>query len=131
MLHKNINACYKKPLRGKNLLYNLQGQFSGFHSFIFNLNSSRLLLFRVVWHNFSNFRSSTMFTVASYLNFKGFDAWDVLARRFLDSKAKIKNQNISGTIETWENNSCQNAVFFHIISILYLTLDNWQYFWRL
>ena len=38
---------------GKNLLHNLPGQFSGFHSFIFHLYSSKLLLFcHAVWHNF-------------------------------------------------------------------------------
>ena len=45
MLHKNYKAYYKKPTCSKNLLHNLHGQFSGFHSFIFNLNSSKLLLF--------------------------------------------------------------------------------------
>ena len=45
MLHKNKKAYYKKPTCGKNLLHNLHGQFFRFHSFIFNLNSSKLLLF--------------------------------------------------------------------------------------
>ena len=36
---------YKKPTCGKNLLHNLHGQLSGFSSFVFNLNSSKLLLF--------------------------------------------------------------------------------------
>ena len=31
----------------KHLLHNLHGQFSGFHSFIFNLNSSRLLFYKI------------------------------------------------------------------------------------
>ena len=41
MLYKS----YKKPNCGKNLLHNLYGQFSGFHSFIFSLNTSKVLLF--------------------------------------------------------------------------------------
>ena len=43
MLHKNEKARYEKATCGKNLLHNLHGQFSGSHSFIFNLNSSKLL----------------------------------------------------------------------------------------
>ena len=41
MLHKK----YKKLTCGKNLLHSLHGDFSGFYSFVFNLNSSKLLLF--------------------------------------------------------------------------------------
>ena len=41
MLHKS----YKKRTCGKNLLHNLHGQFSGIQNFIFNFNSSKLLLF--------------------------------------------------------------------------------------
>ena len=33
-----------------------------------------------------------MFKVASCLNLKVFDAWDVLVEKFLDSKAKIKKR---------------------------------------
>ena len=36
---------YKKLTCGKNLLHSLHGDFSGFYGFIFNLNSSKLLLF--------------------------------------------------------------------------------------
>ena len=33
-----------------------------------------------------------MFKVASYLNFKVPDAWDILVAKLLDSKAKIKKK---------------------------------------
>ena len=82
-------ACYKNASCVKNFSHNLQGQFSEFHSFIFNLNSSIMLLFKCILAKFPIFLVLKIFTVTSYLNLKVLDAWKVLAGKFLDSKAKI------------------------------------------
>ena len=65
-----------------------------------------------------------MFKVASYLNFKIPDVWEVLVATFLDSKVKIKEkEKISCTINILEKNSCYNAAFFNITSIQDLAFD--------
>ena len=40
-----LKEMLQKPTCGKNLLHNLHRQLSEFHSFIFNLSFSKLLLF--------------------------------------------------------------------------------------
>ena len=44
--HKKLKVFYKKLTYTK-FLHNLHGQFSGFHSFIMNFSSSRLLTFLI------------------------------------------------------------------------------------
>ena len=48
---KSQKMCYKKTTCDKFFLHNLHGQVYGFHSFIFGLNSPRL-----VWHNFQGLK---------------------------------------------------------------------------
>ena len=119
---KNYQVSYIKTTFGRNLVHNLHGQFSGFHSF-FILNSSRLLHF-LAWHNIANCRLK----VASCLNFKVPEVWEILVAEFLDSKSKIKKRNRFQALQTHgKKNSFYNAAFFRITLTQDLAFDNCYY----
>ena len=57
-----------------------------------------------------------------------FSMWEKFQQgRFWIQKPKSKKEKISGTLNTWEKNLCQNAVFLPITLVQDLAFDNCQY----